>query len=155
MGKQFTQAQFKKAIPGSGGIIATIAKRVGCSWHTAQAYIRDVPELATMYEDEAETVDDMAESVVIKAIQRGDIASAKWWLERRRRAQFTTRVEAEVSGKDGRPIQVEHGGKVHGSVEHVAAVWETLVEVGAIQLGDDGPAGDAEDDAVHHRDADA
>ena len=66
-----------------------------------------------------------------------------------------TPAAVEVSGKDGQAVQVEHRGKVHGSVEHVAAVWETLVEVGAIQLGDDGPAGDAEDDAVHHRDADA
>lgn len=107
MGKQFTQEQFKKAIPGSGGIIATIAKRVGCSWHTAQSHIRDTPVLAQMYEDEANTVDDLAESVVIKHIQRGDINAAKWWLERRRRAKFATRVETELSGKDGGPVLIQ------------------------------------------------
>ena len=107
MGKQFTQEQFKKAIPGSGGIIATIAKRVGCSWHTAQTYIRDTPTLAQIYENEANTVDDLAESVVIKAMQRGDINAAKWWLERRRRAKFATRVETEVSGKDGGPLPIQ------------------------------------------------
>ena len=106
MGKQFTQEQFKKAIPGSGGIIATIAKRVGCSWHTAQTYIRDTPTLAQIYENEANTVDDLAESVVIKAMQRGDINAAKWWLERRRRAKFATRVETELSGKDGGPLTI-------------------------------------------------
>ena len=104
MGKRFTQEQFKKAIPGSGGIIATIAKRVGCSWHTAQAFIRDVPALAQMYEDEANKVDDLAESVVINAMKRNDVASAKWWLERRRRGKYATRIETEVSGKDGEPI---------------------------------------------------
>ena len=61
----------------------------------------------------------------------------------------------EVSGRNGEALQVEHRGKVHGSVEHVAAVWETLVEVGAVQLTDDDPAGNAEDDAIHNRDADA
>lgn len=61
----------------------------------------------------------------------------------------------ELSGRGGSALQVEHRGKVHGSVEHVAAVWETLVEVGAIQLTDDDPAGNAEDDAIHNRDADA
>lgn len=106
MGKQFTQEQFKKAIPGSGGIYATIAKRVGCSWHTAQSHIRDTPALAQMYEDEANTVDDLAESVVIKHIQRGDINAAKWWLERRRRAKFATRTETELSGKDGGPLTI-------------------------------------------------
>ena len=105
MGKQFTQEQFKKAIPGSGGIYATIAKRVGCSWHTAQAYIRDTPALAQMYEDEANTVDDLAESVVIKAMQRGDINAAKWWLERRRRAKFATRHE--LGGPDGGPVLIQ------------------------------------------------
>ena len=151
MGKQFTQEQFKKAIPGSGGIYATIAKRVGCSWHTAQSHIRDTPVLAQMYEDEANTVDDLAESVIIKHIQRGDINAAKWWLERRRRAKFATRVETELSGKDGGPVkaEVEHRGQVHGSVEHVAAVVAALAGVGAIQLAGVSGGDDAEDDGIH------
>jgi len=32
----FLLKQFIDAIPGSGGIITTIAKRVGCSWNTAK-----------------------------------------------------------------------------------------------------------------------
>ena len=107
MGKQFTQAQFKKAIPGSGGIVATIAKRVGCSWHTAQKYLSENPALAQMYEDEASTIDDLAESVVIKAMQRNDVTAAKWWLERRRRGKYATKIETEVSGQGGGPVQIQ------------------------------------------------
>lgn len=103
-GQRFTNAQFEKAIPGSGGIIATIARRVGCTWNTAQVRIEKSPKLSQMFEDECNGVDDLAESVVIKAMQEGDIGAAKWWLERRRRGKYATRVGTELSGKDGEPI---------------------------------------------------
>ena len=101
MGKHYTVKQFESAIPGSGGIIATIAGRVGCSWHTAASYLKDSPTLARMYEDEASKIDDLAESVVIKAMQEGDINAAKWWLERRRRSKFATRQEVANATDDG------------------------------------------------------
>lgn len=101
MGKHYTVKQFESAIPGSGGIIATIARRVGCSWHTAATYLKDSPTLARLYEDEANTIDDLAESVVIKAMQEGDINAAKWWLERRRRSKFATRQEVANATDDG------------------------------------------------------
>ena len=103
MGKHYSVKQFEAAIPGSGGIIATIARRVGCSWHTAATYLKDSPKLARLYEDEASTIDDLAESVVIKAMQEGDTSAAKWWLERRRRAKFATRHE--LGGPDGGPVE--------------------------------------------------
>ena len=105
MGKHYSVKQFETAIPGSGGIIATIARRVGCSWHTAATYLKDSPKLARLYEDEASTIDDLAESVVIKAMQEGDTSAAKWWLERRRRAKFATRHE--LGGADGGPVLIQ------------------------------------------------
>ena len=105
MGKHYSVKQFEAAIPGSGGIITTIARRVGCSWHTAATYLKDSPKLARLYEDEASTIDDLAESVVIKAMQEGDTSAAKWWLERRRRAKFATRHE--LGGPDGGPVTIQ------------------------------------------------
>ena len=104
---KYSSAQFEAAIKGSGGIYTTIANRVGCDWHTAEKRIRQSPVLARLYEDEASKIDDLAESVVIKAMQEGDINAAKWWLERRRRAKFATRIETELSGKDGQPLMIQ------------------------------------------------
>ena len=120
---KYTNEQFAAAIRGSGGIIATIAGRVGCDWHTAEKRIRTSPTLAWLYEDEASKIDDLAESVVIKAMQEGDTNVAKWWLERRRRAKFATRVETEVSGPDGGPVEhvVEHRERLLADVERKAA----------------------------------
>lgn len=99
---QFKAEQFIKAMPGSGGIIAVIAKRVGCDWHTADKYIREFPTVRQAYEDECAGIDDLAESTVIKAIRDGDISTAKWWLEKRRRDRFGQTLE--MTGPDGRDL---------------------------------------------------
>ena len=81
MGKPlFTAAQFIAAIPGSGGIITTIAKRVKCSWHTAKKYIETYPTVAQAYGDEVESIADVAETVLIKAMQSGDLSAVKFYL---------------------------------------------------------------------------
>ena len=56
----FTAEQFITAIKGSGGIISTIALRVGCSWNTANKYIHEKPTVQKAYDDERETVNDLA-----------------------------------------------------------------------------------------------
>ncbi len=61
----------------------------------------------------------------------------------------------EVAGKNGTPIQVEHSGETHGSIEHIAAVVATLAGVGAIQLPGHAGGDPAEDDQLHTTPADA
>lgn len=105
MGKNlFTAAQFIEAIPGTGGIISTIAKRVGCEWSTAKRYIFDYPTITQAYNDECEAVNDLAESVLITNIKNGDSADAKWWLARKRKEQFSETIEHKGSGEDGEII---------------------------------------------------
>jgi len=75
----FTAKQFIDAIPGSAGIISTIAKRVGCEWHTAKKYIDDYPTIKLAYENEKHRLDDVAVSNIYKAIIDGDLSTSKWW----------------------------------------------------------------------------
>lgn len=97
MGKNlYTAAQFIQAIPGSGGIISTIAKRVGCEWSTARKYINDMPTVKQAYDDECEAVSDLAESVLITNIKNGDSSDAKWWLSRKRKDEFSERTEHKI-----------------------------------------------------------
>lgn len=98
MGKHlYTAQQFINAMPGSGGIIATIAKRVGCDWHTAKKYITEYATVKIAYEAECETIDDMAESTIIKSIQDGNTQDAKWWLARKRREKFATLEHKDIT----------------------------------------------------------
>lgn len=122
----YTAAQFIEAISGSGGIISTIAARVGCQWHTAKKYIDTYPTVAAAYQAECERTSDIAEGVIIgninaasrvqsragkaaeeaeKSGKRGDwsaaiidSADAKWWLSRKRAEQFSERHEVAHSG---------------------------------------------------------
>ena len=104
---RYTVADFEPHIPGSGGIISTIAKRVGCNWITARIHIDNSPTLTRMYNDECESVLDMAESVLIKSIQGGDTQDAKWLLARKGKQRgYADKLETEVSGPDGGPVYV-------------------------------------------------
>ena len=107
--KHFTARQFIDAIPGSGGIIATIARRVGCEWHTAKRYIGEHPTIQQAYENERNAIDDLAESTVLKSIQEGDVSTAKWWLSKKRKQEFGESLDLT---SDGKPLFVGFGEDV-------------------------------------------
>lgn len=115
----YTAAQFIKAIPGSGGIISTIASRVGCEWHTVKRYIGKHPTVMKAYRDEQEKGLDRAESVLMGnialalkqlqtegRIEQVDSSDAKWLLARKGKDRgYVERTQQEHSGPDGGPIQ--------------------------------------------------
>ena len=98
-GNSYTTQQFINAIPGSGGIISTIAARVGCTWNTAKKYVTEFATVRAAYDDECETINDKAESTLIRAIEDGDIASAKWWLSKKRKQMFGEALDVTSDGK--------------------------------------------------------
>jgi hypothetical protein len=84
----YTAEQFVKAIKNSGGIITTIAARVGCDWNTARKWITTHPTIQAAYQNECETVSDVAQSILMTSIKDGNTQDAKWWLARKRRGEF-------------------------------------------------------------------
>jgi len=95
----FTAEQFIKAIPGTGGVITSIAERVGCAWNTAKKYITEYPTIAQAYQNECERITDMARSVVITDIvKKKRVETAKWWLVHKAKDEFASRQE--VGGID-------------------------------------------------------
>jgi len=76
----YNAKNFIDAIPNSGGIVSTIARRVGCDWRTAKKYIDELPTVNQAYQNECERVLDIAESTIIDAmIQDKDVQTAKWY----------------------------------------------------------------------------
>jgi hypothetical protein len=105
MAKQYKAQDFIDAIPSSGGIISTIARKLSCSWDTVNRAIKDYPTVKSAYDNECEKVLDMAESVLLKNIENGDSADAKWYLSRKgKRRGYVER--SEVTGADGDAIPV-------------------------------------------------
>jgi hypothetical protein len=109
---QYKAQDFVDAIPGTGGIVATIAKRVGCDWHTAKKYIDEYATVQQAYQDECEEVNDMVVSTILKAIKDGDTASAKWWASRKRKAEFGDALDVTTGGM---PIYRVNWDEVDGS----------------------------------------
>jgi hypothetical protein len=68
-GESYRADDFIRAIPGSGGIISVIAKRVGCTWHTASRYINLYATVKKAYESECQAPLDMAEAIILRNME--------------------------------------------------------------------------------------
>lgn len=75
-----TQAEILKAIKGSKGITTQVAKRLGVSWDTAQKYIHSNEINRTAFQNERESILDLAESTIHTSISNGNTQDAKWLL---------------------------------------------------------------------------
>lgn len=83
MAKKYTKDQVLEAIEGSAGILLTVSKRLQCTWDTAERWVNKWEETKTALKNENEKVLDMAEGQVLKAVQGGDLQTAKWVLARK------------------------------------------------------------------------
>ena len=117
MGKElYTAKQFINAIPGTGGIVSTIADRVGCKWHTARKYIEEYPTIKDAYNEEIERVIDLAEGVLIQNIQIAarqakaghevDTGDVKWFLSRKAKSRGYVERQ-EVTGANAEPLTIK------------------------------------------------
>jgi len=125
--ERYKAQQFIDAMPRSGAIVSSIAKAVGCTWHTARKYIDNYPTVREAYEAERERILDIAENVIIgnimasnrkqaEAVKDGpdgkpgepvvvDSADVRWYLSMKGRERGYVKSEAhEVSGKNGGPV---------------------------------------------------
>ena len=109
MAKNYENTTIKKAIEDSGGIISTIAERLGCEWHTAKKYIESSEELKAAYDAESESVIDLAESKLIENIQENDNTAILFYLKTKgKKRGYIERNEIEHSsnGTIGMPVFV-------------------------------------------------
>jgi hypothetical protein len=98
-GQPLTVQQFLDAIPGTGGIITAIAKRVGCTWHTARKYIDRHPSVRAAYDAECESVLDLAEAKTIEAIRDGDGTMIRYYLSTKGKSRgYSERTQIEALG---------------------------------------------------------
>ena len=98
---QFTADDFIKAIPGTGGIVTAIARRLGCDWDTAKKYITRYPTIARAYAAEKETVKDIVESSLITKAKEGESWAVKYYLSTQ--AKGRGYIEKQ---------EIDHGGQV-------------------------------------------
>ena len=103
--KDYSTETLLEAIKGSGAVVSTIAKRLGCDWNTAKKYINKHKKTQQAFANEEETILDMCESAIYKSVQEGNTQDAKWVLATKgKKRGFTERQE--ITGADGGDIQL-------------------------------------------------
>lgn len=140
MTKGYTREHVLEQIEGSGGIMLTVARRLGCDWMTAKKYVNLWKSTKAAFESESEKILDVAESVLQRNIQLAyrrqnetqvpvDSGDAKWLLSRKGKARgYADKSEVEVGGKgkDGAiVVDVTDWEKV---AERNRQEWEQLRE---------------------------
>jgi hypothetical protein len=100
--RKYSQAKVVKAIEGTGGIITEIATRLGCQRATVYAYLDAFPKIKAAYDEERDSVCDVARSNIVESIFNGNVDDSKWWVERRD-PEFMTKqqVQADVKTSGG------------------------------------------------------
>lgn len=100
--RKYSQAKVIKAIDGTGGIITEIATRLGCQRATVYAYLEAFPKVKAAYDEERDSICDVARANIVESIFSGNVEDSKWWVERRD-PEFTTKqqVQADVKTSGG------------------------------------------------------
>jgi hypothetical protein len=113
---RYKVSDFAPHIANSGGVILTIAQRVGCDWQTVDRWIQRSPVLKAAFDAEREKGLDLAESVLLQNIRLAaksqqdtqqvvDASDAKWLLAKRgSKRGYTERLE--LSGPEGDDIRI-------------------------------------------------
>ncbi len=81
MAKQrYTAEQVIEALRGTMGIKSAAARRLGCHWTTVDRYIKRYPTIARAYEEERQSIVDLAEVKLVERLKDGDGAMIRFVL---------------------------------------------------------------------------
>jgi len=106
-----TAEEMIEAIPGSAGIVSTIARKVGCSWRRARKFIDEHPTVHAAYRDECEKIKDLAETKMIEIISDKDPGTIRWYLSTKARDRgYGEHQDITLHGEVGL-IEVERATK--------------------------------------------
>jgi len=104
--QRYNQKMFFAAIEGSRGNITTIARRVGCDWHTAKKWLQK-PKLAIAYQSEHEAGLDTAVSELDLAVERGQAWAIKYKLSTIGKGRgYYPKQHQVVTGDPDEPINI-------------------------------------------------
>lgn len=105
MAEKFTAQQMIDAIRGSRGIKSVAARRLGCVRQTVDRYIRDYPTVREVYEEERESLVDLAEAKLLESVNNSEWPAIKFVLVTLGKDRGYVERQ-EVTGPDGGAVTV-------------------------------------------------
>jgi hypothetical protein len=110
--QRYTQKQIIDALKETKGMVYLAAKRLGCEAQTIYNYRDRYPAVRAEMEQQDGEVDDAAEMKLYQAIIAGEPWAVQFRLRTKGKGRgYVERVQNEVSGQDGGPIQTERTEK--------------------------------------------
>lgn len=104
-GTQLSIAKVEAALRKYKGILSSAAEACGVARTTLYRFMEKHPELKEVRNELDETLLDVAETNVITDLEKGDMKTTRWYLDRKGKDRgYVTR--AEQTGKDGAPLLV-------------------------------------------------
>ena len=105
--KHYRKGEILTAVKGSGGIVTTIAAKLGCDWHTAKANIDRYEETREAYRDELETGLDLVEGKAFEQARGGDGAMIRFILATKGRARGYGDTPPESAALEDNTLRIE------------------------------------------------
>jgi len=94
-----TVSKFKKALEGTGGVQAVIAKACGVDRSTVTRFIQKYPKMRLLLDAEAERIIDIAENKLHALVNDKDIRAIKFFLETKGKSRgYVSKQELEIAG---------------------------------------------------------
>lgn len=101
---KLTVKKVAEALMRHHGILSKAAEACGTTRPAIYRFIEKHPELEEVREEATSTLLDVAEGHVASEVNRGEMKTTRWFLERKGKDRgYVTRVEE--TGKDGEPLQ--------------------------------------------------
>lgn len=95
----------------NGSTIAQACRVANISQDSYYLWKKDIPEFSERMEKAKDEPQSLAKALLIKDIKRGNVDSARWWLERKAKDEgFSARTE--LTGSDGTPLGYIHSGEL-------------------------------------------
>ena len=133
MARKVTEKQLLEAIIGSKGIIKNVRNRLmeirgdKIAWNTVKVKIEESEAATKALSAEIEMTLDMAENVINKGIESGDIATANWYL----------RMKGKSRGyEDTATVKLDAGDPLNICFSGIEDVTESeLVNADNVEIG--------------------
>ncbi|RWQ83454.1 MAG: hypothetical protein EOS85_11550 [Mesorhizobium sp.] len=104
--RKLTVESVTEALKWSGGLVTAASRKLGCHTTTLYSFMNENPALKAVREEISEALVDLAENTLYRAIREGDLKAVMFFLDRRGRHRGYG-WKAEVTGRDGAPVQFE------------------------------------------------
>lgn len=108
--QQYTAQEVIDAVTGTGGIVGTIAEKLGCTTRTVQNYIAEYPTVKEAWRSERLKLRSMGERTIAKQAQAGNLKAAMFLVNQLDpvTGEFTPpTLRQELTGEGGGPVQTE------------------------------------------------